>query len=100
MTECQSTGQVANGNTKTTSKREEKSNEFQVLELGDLGCLDSRMLKELANEILHLLCHPNQLGLSAANYVKPQQRSCGFARQLDHFPWACRVPYGKIWLLI
>lgn len=91
---------MANGNTKTTSKREEKSREFQVLELGGLGCLDSRMLKELANKPYTWLCHPNQLALSAVSYVRPQQRSCCFARQLDHFPGACWLPYGNTWLLI
>lgn len=53
---------------------EEKAKEIQVLELGDLGSLDSRMLKEVACEITDLACHPSHLSLSAASYLKPQQR--------------------------
>lgn len=85
--------------TQTICKREEKPREFHVLELGGLGCLDSRMLKEVANETLHLVV-PSQAALfTSISYVKPQQRSCCFARQLDHFPGACRLPDGNPWLL-
>lgn len=72
--ECQNKGQVTNGNTKTMSKVEEKSKDFQVLELGDPGSLDSRMLKELAHEIIDLVCRPSHLRSSATSYLKPQQR--------------------------
>ncbi|PKU33709.1 hypothetical protein llap_15987 [Limosa lapponica baueri] len=65
--ECQNEGQVANGNTKTMSKVEEKSREFQALELGDPDSLGSRLLKELACEIIDLVCCPSHLSLSAAS---------------------------------
>lgn len=65
---------MANENTKTTSKVEDKSKEFQVLEVGDLGSLDLSMLKEAAHEIIDLVCHPSHLSLAAASYLKPQQR--------------------------
>lgn len=65
---------MTNRNAKTMSKVEEKSKEFQVLEVGDLGSLDLSMLKEVAHEIIDLVCHPSHLSLSAASYLKPQQR--------------------------
>lgn len=72
---------MANANTKT--KTEEKTEEFQVLELGDLGSLGSRVSSQLISSSL-LETTAKVMWLYWAAAVE------------DRFLWSSQLPFGNV----